>query len=209
MTDRDHALALVPVSCETVDRLDIYVDLLKRWQTIKNLVAPSTLTYIWTRHIADSAQLLALAPSATEWVDLGSGAGFPGLVIALQLAETPGAHVTLIESNQRKCAFMRTVIRETDASATVVAGRLEIEISKLRHERIHAVTARALAPLGDILRAADLLLMSGAIGLFPKGRDVERELTDDPLLRRFDIDILPSRTDPNGKVLRVEARVRP
>lgn len=201
MSDRDRALSVVPVSRETAARLDIYVDLLKRWQTVTNLVAPSTLESVWTRHIADSAQLLALAPDATRWVDLGSGGGFPGLVIALQLADIPDANVMLVESDQRKCAFMRAVVRETGARATVVAGRIETELPELGQSSIHAVTARALAPLANLVGMAEMLLMAGATGVFPKGRDVERELTGAPALHRFAVDLVPSRTDSKSRIV--------
>lgn len=203
LSDRDRALTLVPVSRETAARLDVYVDLLRRWQTIKNLIAPSTVDNVWTRHVADSLQLVTVAPDATRWIDLGAGAGFPGLVIAMHLAGTPDAHVTLVESDQRKCAFMRAVIRETGAPASVVIGRIETELPRLRNPTVHAVTARALAPLADLVRFAELLLIAGAIGVFPKGRDVERELTADSALRKFCIDLAPSRTDPEARIVLV------
>src|SRR5690242_16070351 len=110
--DRRAALRLVPVSHETLRRLDAYVTLLGKWRKAVNLLSESSFQEIWTRHIADSAQLLALAPDARIWVDMGAGAGFPGLVIAMQLAEHEGARVHLIESDQRKCAFLREAARE-------------------------------------------------------------------------------------------------
>ena len=116
--DRHAALRLVPVSRETEDRLAAFVDLLDRWRKMTNLVADSTFPSVWTRHIADSAQLIGLAPEAKRWVDMGSGAGFPGLVIAIQLADVPGAVVHCIESDQRKCAFLREAARATGAAAT-------------------------------------------------------------------------------------------
>ena len=106
-----------PVSRETERRFALYAELLTRWQRVKNLVAPSTLSEIWTRHIADSAQILALAPQARRWADLGSGAGFPGLVVAISLADTKGVEVHLVEANARKCAFLREVARECGAPA--------------------------------------------------------------------------------------------
>ena len=117
--NRRAALRLVPVSRETGDRLAAYVDLLARWRKTTNLIAGSTFPSVWTRHIADSAQLLALAPTARRWIDMGSGAGFPGLVIAIQLADVPGAVVHCIESDQRKCAFLREAVRATGAAATI------------------------------------------------------------------------------------------
>src|ERR1700681_4132961 len=118
-SDRAAALRLTPVSRETEARLDRYVALLVEWQAKTNLVAPSTLPNLWTRHISDSLQLLSLAPSAKTWVDLGSGGGFPGVVLACALAETPGANIHLIERNAKKAAFLREAIRVTSSSGTV------------------------------------------------------------------------------------------
>ena len=109
--DRARALALTPVSRETADRLDRFVELLLSWQQRINLIASSTEAQLWTRHVADSLQLLALAPQARVWVDLGSGGGFPGLVIACALAETAGAHVHLVESSTKKAAFLREAVQ--------------------------------------------------------------------------------------------------
>src|SRR5471032_119719 len=117
--DKAAALALTPVSRETEARLDRYVDLLQEWQAKTNLVASSTLPNLWTRHISDSLQLLTLAPTAKIWVDLGSGGGFPGVVLACALAETPGANIQLIERNTKKAAFLREAVRVTGAAGTV------------------------------------------------------------------------------------------
>src|SRR5690606_4184410 len=105
-------------------RLAILVRLVETWQKAENLVAAATLPDIWTRHVADSAQLAPLFPEARHWLDLGSGGGFPGLVVALLIADRPGAHVHLVESNTRKCAFLRTAIRETGAPAEIHQGRI-------------------------------------------------------------------------------------
>src|SRR5258706_8477481 len=118
-SDRAAALALTPVSRETEARLDRYVDLLVEWQAKTNLVAPSTLPNLWTRHIADSLQLLALAPAAKVWIDLGSGGGFPGVVLACALAETSGTMVHLVERNAKKAAFLREALRVTSARGVV------------------------------------------------------------------------------------------
>src|SRR5688572_18608165 len=117
--DKSEALALTPVSRETEARLDRYVDLLVEWQAKTNLVAPSTLPHVWMRHISDSLQLLNLLPSAKVWVDFGSGGGFPGVVLACALAETPGANIHLVERNAKKAAFLREAVRVTSAAATV------------------------------------------------------------------------------------------
>src|SRR3981189_1424478 len=118
-SDKAAALALTPVSRETEARLDRYVDLLLEWQGKTNLGAPSTLPNLWTRHISDSLQLLTLAPSAKIWVDLGSGGGFPGVVLACALAETPDATVHLVERNAKKAAFLREALRVTSSPGTV------------------------------------------------------------------------------------------
>src|SRR5215813_5953349 len=118
-SDKAAALALTPVSRETEARLDRYLALLLEWQAKTNLVAPSTLPNLWTRHVADSLQLLPLAPSAKIWVDLGSGGGFPGVVLACALAKTPGAHVHLVERNSKKAAFLREALRVTGAPGVV------------------------------------------------------------------------------------------
>ncbi len=112
--DKAAALALTPVSRETADRLDRYVALLLEWQAKTNLVAPSTLPHLWTRHVSDSLQLLALAPAARIWADLGSGGGFPGVVLACALAEIPGAMIHLVERNAKKGAFLREALRITE-----------------------------------------------------------------------------------------------
>jgi 16S rRNA (guanine527-N7)-methyltransferase len=146
--DRERALALLPVSRETAARLDRFVGLLLEWQAKTNLIAASTVAEIWTRHVADSLQLLALAPQAKIWVDLGTGAGFPGLVIACALAEQSDAIVHLVESNQKKAAFLREAVRLAGVPANVHAGRIEeFETS----DPVNAVTARALASLKNVL----------------------------------------------------------
>src|SRR5579862_5228454 len=123
--DRARALTLTPVSRETVARLDRFVGLLLEWQQRINLIAPSTEPILWTRHIADSLQLIPLAPEARIWVDLGSGGGFPGLVIACALADKPGARVHLVESSTKKAAFLREAARATGAPAHIHTVRIE------------------------------------------------------------------------------------
>src|SRR5271163_2956014 len=169
--DRERALALVPVSRETTARLDRFVELLIAWQQHTNLIARSTVPTLWTRHVAASLQLLGLAPDARVWAALGSGGGFPGLVIACALAETQGAHVHLVESIGKKATFLREAVRLTGAPATVHAQRIEDFVDKAP-ESLDVVAARALAPLRELLTMAYPLLKTGALGLFPKGQDV-------------------------------------
>jgi 16S rRNA (guanine527-N7)-methyltransferase len=123
--DRAEALRLTPVSRETLRRLDLYVEALLSWREKTNLFALSTIPHLWTRHIADSLQLLDLAPNARVWADLGSGAGFPGLPIACALADTPGAEVHLVESTGKKTAFLREAVDITGAPAVVHTERIE------------------------------------------------------------------------------------
>jgi len=175
--DRMAALALTPVSRETEERLDRFIELLGQWQTKTNLVAPSTLAHLWTRHVSDSLQLLALRPNAKVWIDLGSGGGFPGVVLACALADKPGAVVHLVERNAKKAAFLREAIRVT-ASPGVV-HLLEIgDIVDTVDFRIDCVTARALAPLNELLGFAEPLVKRGATALLLKGQDVDAELTE-------------------------------
>jgi 16S rRNA (guanine527-N7)-methyltransferase len=176
-SDKAEALKLIPVSHETVARLDRYLDLLCQWQAKTNLVAPSTLPQLWTRHIADSLQLLTLAPTAKTWIDLGSGGGFPGVVLACALAEAPEAKVHLVERNSKKAAFLREALRITSAPGIVHAMGIE-DIVDSFEEPVDCVTARALAPLHQLIGFAEPLVRKGAKALFLKGQDVEAELTD-------------------------------
>ena len=198
--DRARALALVPVSRETAARLDRFVELLLQWQNKTNLIAPSTIPTIWTRHIADSLQLLALAPDAKCWVDLGAGAGFPGLVIACALADKAGARVHLVESNAKKAAFLREAARQVGAPALVHAVRIE-EFVKNFKQRPDVVSARALAPLEVLLELAHPLLKTGAKGLFPKGQDVDAELTRASKCWSMDVELVPSKTNSRARIV--------
>ena len=199
-SDRARALGMFAVSRETADRLDQFVALLLDWQARMNLIAPSTVPTLWTRHIADSLQLLALAPEARRWADLGSGAGFPGLVVACALADSLPAEVHLIESNQKKAAFLREAARVTAAPAIVHAQRSDDFIESF-HRPLDIVTARALAPLPELLKIAYPLLKRGAKGLFPKGQDVDAELTETAKCWTIRASLVPSRTDPKSRVV--------
>ncbi|CAH1679124.1 Ribosomal RNA small subunit methyltransferase G [Hyphomicrobiales bacterium] len=195
---------LVDVSRETEAQLGAYVRELQRWQSIKNLVGPGTLEDIWGRHIADSAQLLRLRPNARRWLDLGSGAGLPGLIIAILLSEAEGSEVHLVESNSRKCAFLRAAIRATGAPAKVHEGRIE-DIANQFVGRVDVVTARALAPVVRLMPMVKDLLRTGSIGIFPKGQDLDAELTEATKSWRITADIAPSLTDPEAGILIVSA----
>lgn len=198
--DKVRALRLIHVSRETEDHLDRFADLLIHWQKSINLVAPSTLPELWTRHIADSLQLLMLVEMPKLWIDLGSGGGFPGMIIASSLAEHPGAMVHLVESNQKKAAFLREAARITDAPAKVHAQRIE-DFASAFPEAPDVVSARALAPLSDLLALAYPLLKTGATGLFPKGQDVASELTKASKYWKFEHNLVPSLTSPDGQIV--------
>ena len=198
--DRERALALTPVPRETVELLDRFVALLLPWTQRTNLIARSTVPTVWMRHVADSLQLLPLAPKATCWIDLGSGAGFPGIVLACALSDRTSAAVHLIESNGKKAAFLREAVHQLGLPAEVHAVRIEdfVKNSKLRPD---VVTARAVAPLDRLLNLAAPLLMKGALGLFPKGQDVEGELTRASKYWNIDADLIPSKTSREGRIV--------
>jgi 16S rRNA (guanine527-N7)-methyltransferase len=203
--DRPAALRLTPVSRETESRLDAFVDLLLTWQAKINLIAPSTIARLWTRHIADSLQLLPLAPEdARSWIDFGSGGGFPGVVLACALAERPGASVRLIESNGRKAAFLGDVIRTLKLPAIVHCKRIEDFIAS-EPDAPDVITARALAPLDRLAGFIHPLLQEKAIALLLKGQDVEDELTEASKCWNIKADFVPSRTSQHGRVLIVRA----
>ena len=198
--DKQRALALTPVSRETEERLKKYVDLLLLWQSKFNLVASSTLPILWTRHIADSLQLLPLAPDAKVWVDFGSGAGFPGIPIACALAGTPGVMVHLVESVGKKANFLREVVQKLGLPAKVHQERAE-KFGESCAETVHVVTARALAPLKVLCDQAFPLIAKGAVGLFPKGQDVAAELTEAAKYWRLEASTIPSVTSAEGKIV--------
>ena len=198
--DKKRALALTPVSRETEERLNNFVDLLLLWQSKFNLVASSTLPILWTRHVANSLQLLPLAPDAKVWVDFGSGAGFPGIPIACALADTPGAMVHLVESVGKKANFLREVVRELGLPAKVHQERAE-KFGESFAETVHVVTARALAPLKVLCDQAFPLIAKGAVGLFPKGQDVAAELTEAAKYWRLEASTVPSVTSAEGAIV--------
>jgi 16S rRNA (guanine527-N7)-methyltransferase len=175
--DKAAALKLAPVAHETEARLDRYIALLREWQAKTNLVAPSTLPQLWTRHIADSLQLVDLAPTAKRWADLGSGGGFPGVVLACAMAGTEAASVHLVERIAKKAAFLREAIRVTTSPGVVHLAEIGDNVDRITGP-VDCVTARALAPLHQLIGFAEPLMRQGAKALFPKGQDVEAELTE-------------------------------
>ncbi len=206
-SDRARALALTPASPDAQTRLDRFVELLLAEQPKINLISKASVATLWTRHIADSLQLLELAPNAKVWVDLGSGAGFPGLVLACGLADHPGAEVHLVESTIKKANFLRQAAALTEAPVTVHAVRIEDFVNTFA-ARPDVVTARALAPLDKLLGLARPLLEKGAQGLFPKGQDVEHELTQASKYWSFQPTLVPSKTQPLSRIVCVRGVVR-
>jgi len=189
-----------------------FVALLHEWQRAHNLVARSTLDEVWTRHAADSLQLLEHAPAGfREWVDLGSGAGFPGLVVAIACKAEPVRHFTLVESNGKKAAFLRTAIRETGAHASVAAERIETHAGRMRGQA-DIVSARALAPLAELLKLGAPYLAGEGVMLLLKGQDAVQEIDAASQSFAFDVVASPSATDSSGCVLairNVRPKVRP
>ncbi len=227
--DREKALAMFDVSRETISRLDRFVELLLAWQSKINLISRSTVSSLWTRHVADSLQLLhlvGLPPSPSSltlprtrgsegsvkgegreggvWFDLGSGGGFPGIVIACALADVPGTRVHLVESNMKKVSFLREVIRETKVPAVVHAARIET-LGSTFAGRVDYVTARALAPLPELFEWIAPFMKSGAKALLLKGQDLDRELTNATKNWNIEADSVPSKTSKTGRVLIVHA----
>ena len=200
--DRERALALTPVSASALSRLDRFVAHLLAWQAHTNLIADSTIPTLWTRHVADSLQLLDLAPEALRWVDFGAGGGFPGLVLACVLADRPGAIVHLVESRTRKANFLREVADALALPVEVHAARAEDCGDKLAGH-VDVVTARALASLTVLCGYAWPLVRAGTLALFPKGQDVELELTEASKYWTIDAELIPSRTNPAGRIVRI------
>jgi 16S rRNA (guanine527-N7)-methyltransferase len=210
--EREVLAGIWPVSRETIERLEAYRLLLERWQAKTNLVSPGTLSEFWIRHVADSLLVKRIAPQALRFADLGSGGGFPGMVLAIVQAEFHGASHFLVESNQKKCAFLRTVAHETGAPAKIMNDRIESATKQIRdsNARIEVVTARALATLARLLDLAEPLLAAGAAGLFHKGREYRSELEECNGLWRYDLVVHDSRIEPGSVLLEVRnpARLR-
>jgi 16S rRNA (guanine527-N7)-methyltransferase len=183
---------------ERMADLAVFLDRLTEANAVMNLVGPDSLPDFWNRHAFDSAQLLDLAPEARTWADLGAGAGFPGVVLAILLKGRADAHVWLIDSLQKRCRFLQTVVDELDLPATVVWGRAEEQEIK-----VDVVTARAVAPLEKLLGYAQPYLKFGAQGLFLKGEKAEAELQEARKVWQVDADLSVSRSDPRGRILTV------
>ena len=180
--------------------LDTLIERLTAANAVMNLIGPDTLPDVWNRHIFDSAQLLDLAPDAATWADLGAGAGFPGLVLAILLKGRADSHVWLIDSLGKRCRFLQEVVEALSLRATVVNGRAEEQRIK-----VDVVTARALAPMDRLLGYAQPYLQRGAQGLFLKGEKAEAELIEARKVWQFDSDLSVSRSDPRGRIVSVRS----
>ncbi len=189
------------ISSALVDRFAVYAELLCKWQKKINLVSPATVPDLWRRHFLDSAQLFPLIPpGAGTLADLGSGAGFPGLVLALLISEKGGPDVRLIEANRRKAAFLEEVARETETTVVVEKRRIE----SLHDVKFEIVTARGCAPLERLLPLAVPILASGGICLFLKGQKVDQELTESQKTWKMQIERIPSQTSDSGVILKLK-----
>lgn len=197
----DRRLPGLDVSRETITRLGLYESLLHKWNPAINLVSPGTLADSWARHFVDSAQLLSVAPAdAKTWLDLGSGGGFPGLVVAVLAKELrPNLAVTLVESDARKAAFLAEAARQTDVAVTIKVERVEM----LTPCNSDIISARALAPLARLLAMAEEHLAPGGTGLFPKGAQADAEVAEALETFRFTLQKIPSQTDPMAVILSV------
>lgn len=193
------------VSRETLMRLEIYVDLIRRWNPRINLVSRNSLKQVWERHIADSLQVFVLAGPFSHWVDIGSGGGLPGLVAAICAAESnPEARFTLIESDQRKCVFLRTVSRELGLSVSVLAERIEAAPP----QNADILSARALGDLDQLLGYSQRHLSQNGICLFPKGATWKKEVEDAQPQWRFDLEAVKSVTEPDAAILKIQGVTR-
>lgn len=192
------------VSRETLDRLKTYVSLLQHWNPRINLVGRNSLDDVWRRHILDSGQLAALAPPGRPWIDLGSGAGLPGLILAIMRA----GPMHLVEADARKCAFLREAARLTGTDVTIHNGRIETVTAELAAQTPALITARALAPLPKLLPLVHAMAGSNTMVLLPKGRDVEVELTETSKSWNMRVQRHPSLSDPDGRILQIEGLSR-
>ncbi|MEX0345680.1 MAG: 16S rRNA (guanine(527)-N(7))-methyltransferase RsmG [Rhizobiaceae bacterium] len=189
------------VSRETFEQLLYFEQQFLNWNHSINLASASSAEQVWARHILDSAQLVPIAPAARNWLDIGSGGGFPGAIVAILLRDQPDVSVHLVESNRKKAAFLTKIIGETGAPAIVHAKRIETVDGQLKN--IEIVTARAVASLTDLLRMTKPWLGSGARALFQKGREYKAEIEESRVDWSFDLIIHDSRTDQDGAILEI------
>jgi 16S rRNA (guanine527-N7)-methyltransferase len=189
------------VSRETMEKLIAFSSLVEKWTVKINLISKASIPYIWERHIVDSVQIFDLAPQGGHWVDIGSGGGFPGIIVAILTQNVKSPHkVTLVESDQRKCAFLRTVIRELSLDAVVLSDRIE-DIPNLNAD---VLSARALAELAQLLGFAEHHLAASGIALFPKGGTWTKEHEAAQDIWSYDCKAITSTTNPAAAVLKIK-----
>lgn len=191
------------VSRETFERLLAYEQLFMKWSKSFNLASPATLQEFWSRHVLDSVQLFTIKEPKGTWLDIGSGGGLPGVVTAIMMRESTGAHVHLIESNGKKVAFLRTALLETAAAGTVHLSRIE-DAPKLI-SAVDIVTARAVSSLGNLFELTSPWLLKGATALFHKGQDFQREIDETRGAWRADLVKHVSAIDPASVILEVKS----
>lgn len=189
------------VSRETLERLEAYMRLVEKWTVKINLISKASIPHIWNRHIRDSAQIYNLAPPCKNWLDLGSGGGFPGIVVAIIAAEkSPDTKVTLVESDQRKCAFLRSALRELSLVGSVISERIET----LHPQNADVLSARALADLDGLLSFSDRHLSPAGVGIFPKGENWRKEHSAAQERWSYRCEAITSITNPAAAVLKIE-----
>ncbi len=189
------------VSRETFERLEVFSEVLTKWNPKINLVSRKSLEDLWTRHILDSVQVFEIAPNAKTWLDIGSGGGLPGIIVAILVAEkSPETKVTLMESDQRKCAFLRNAARECGVQVTVKSQRIE----EAEPESADIMSARALADLDILLGYSERHLKSGGTAVFPKGVNWKKEVDNARNRWRFDCEEITSLTEPEAVILKIK-----
>ena len=199
--NRQNLLDQLDVSRETMQRLEVFEQVFLKWNQKINLVSRASLNELWTRHIIDSIQVYRLAPRSPQWVDLGSGGGFPGLIIAILAAEdAPDMTIRLIESDQRKSAFLRTAARECGVKVDVLSQRIE----KADPQKTPVLSARALADLNTLLGFTHRHLEIDGVALFPKGVTWKKELEEARRHWRFDAEPITSLTEPEAVILKIQ-----
>ena len=200
--DKQRAVDLMRVSRETILVLDVFVALLQRWSKITDLISPDSMQHLWTRHIADSAQLIEIETKARTWLDLGTGAGFPGLIIGILLRNIPGIHVGLVESDKRKVAFLKEAARLTAAPVTVHGGRISNILPTLPY-RPDVITSRAFAPMKELIEISRPNINLGTVALFLKGEKIAAEIAEVSPDSALDVTLIKSRTSNTGSIVRI------
>ncbi|OIQ33177.1 MAG: 16S rRNA (guanine(527)-N(7))-methyltransferase RsmG [Alphaproteobacteria bacterium MedPE-SWcel] len=205
MTTKEIINSHFDVSRETLERLEIFVETLRRWNPRINLVSKKSIEDLWSRHILDSIQVYYAAPPADKWLDIGSGGGFPGLIAAIVARDlAPSTHVTLIESDQRKCAFLRSAARECGITVTVKSERVEAA----EPEGASVMSARALTDLTNLLAYSERHLLKTGTSVFPKGVTWKKELESAQQQWRFDLEEIKSLTEPEAVILKIKGLER-